>query len=358
MGKALRHGFTTGACAAAAARAAALTLASGSPVDQVEIMLPAGFPAMFRVARCQLYDGAAVASVIKDAGDDPDITNGAEIIARVEYASAPGISIEGGEGVGRVTRPGLGLAVGGPAINPVPQKMIFEAISVITETSKTGLKITISVPGGEKLAQRTLNPRLGITGGISILGTTGVVVPYSTDAYQATIKLALDIAVTTGCQEIALCTGGRSEKFARCFLKLPIEAFIQMADFAGFSLQECVRHQIRRVHICAFIGKLSKIASGNFSTHVSKGELSPDFLPSLARHAGVASQDLAALRSANTARHFLEMLPEKDSGKVFDLLCQSAREKAKEFIERKMRIDCLLFDFEGRLLARTDENNW
>ncbi|MBI4333978.1 MAG: cobalt-precorrin-5B (C(1))-methyltransferase [Chloroflexi bacterium] len=353
----LRTGYTTGACAAAAVQAAAIALETGAAPDQVTIMLPAGFLATFKLASCDLSAEAATASVIKDAGDDPDITHGAEIIARVEsFARGPlaKVVIEGGEGVGRVTRPGLGLAVGGPAINPIPTQMILEAASPTAGRLKIGLKVTISVPNGEKLARRTLNPRLGIAGGISILGTTGLVIPFSTDAYQATIKLALDIAVTTGCREIALCTGARSEKFARRVLDLPIEAFIQMGDFAGFSLEECVRHAISQVYLCGFIGKLSKIASGNFSTHVSRGQLSPDFLPSLARTAGVASPGMETLRQANTARHFLEMVTASDSANVAGLVCRSAQEKSEDLVAKKLRVDCLLFDFEGQLLARTD----
>lgn len=352
----LRHGYTTGACAAAAARAAALTINSGKIVEEVRITLPAGQKVTFKIVNCHVDGGAASASVIKDAGDDPDVTNGAEIIATVSRTTAPGIVIEGGEGVGRVTRPGLGLAIGGPAINPVPRAMITEALASVVDHSQNGLKVTVSVPGGEKLAQRTLNPRLGIIGGISILGTTGLVIPFSHDAYKTSVSLALDVAVASGCREVALCTGGRSEKFARGVLPLPEVCFVQMADYAGFSLQECLKRQIAVAHICAFIGKLSKIASGNFSTHVRDGELSREFLPSLADRAGVHEETVLEMKKANTARHFMEIAQSGNAEAVFSDLCRLAWQKCREFTGEQIGIDCLLFDFEGRLLARSGSN--
>ncbi len=352
----LRHGYTTGACAAAAAQAAAHALLTGQPVTQVQIDLPAGITATFAIKSCQIEGDKATASVIKDAGDDPDITNGAEIVTTVQYSAEPGIAIEGGQGVGRVTRPGLGLPTGGPAINPVPRKMILQALQGDPLYAYKGspCKVTISVPNGERLAQRTLNPRLGIIGGISILGTTGLVIPFSHDAYKTSISLALDVAVASECREVTLSTGGRSEKFARKVLDLPLEAFVQMGDFAGFSLDECLKRGIRHVYLCAFIGKLSKIASGNFATHVSHGQLSPDFLPAMAVGAGIPSEAAAGLRSANTARHFQEMVQATDNSRVLSLICQTAARKAREYTGRKLEIECLLFDFDGQLLARAD----
>lgn len=352
----LRHGYTTGACAAAAARAAALALDSGKAIAEVQVTLPAGQSVTFKIASCRMAGGTATASVIKDAGDDPDVTNGAEIVAEISRTSSPGININGGEGVGRVTRPGLGLAIGGPAINPVPARMISRALASLAESSPNGLRVTISVPGGEKLAQRTLNPRLGIIGGISILGTTGLVVPFSHDAYKTSISLAMDVAVASGCREVALCTGGRSEKFAQGVLPLPEVCFVQMADYAGFSLQECLKRPIAVAHICAFIGKLSKIASGNFSTHVRDGELSRDFLPSLADRAGVSEETALEMKDANTARHFMEIAQSGNAEAVFSDLCRLARRMCREFTGERIGIDCLLFDFEGRLLARADSN--
>jgi cobalt-precorrin-5B (C1)-methyltransferase len=242
QGQPLRWGYTTGACAAAAAKAATIALLWQRTVEQVEVTLPHnGKTASFRVGKCVFSDIQASSSVIKDAGDDPDVTHGAEIWATVSWKREPDIDICGGEGVGVVTKPGLEIPVGRPAINPMPWQMIACSVGEAagSRLDATGIRVTISVPKGEALAKRTLNPRLGIVGGISILGTTGMVIPYSVEAYTACISQALDVAAAAGGGEVVLTTGRRSEKFAqRELTTLAEEGFIQAGDFIGYSLEE------------------------------------------------------------------------------------------------------------------------
>jgi len=281
----LRSGYTTGACAAAAAKAAALALTTQQAVQEVTIRLPIGQDVTFAVHRCEVGPDEALCSVIKDAGDDPDVTHGAEICARVRRAEH--FELAGGEGVGTVTRPGLGLEVGGPAINPVPRRMISESIAEVTTELP---RVEISVPGGEQMAKKTLNGRLGIVGGISILGTTGIVRPYSTASWRASVEQAVDVAAANGVREVVFSTGGRSEKFSqKLFPELPDLAFVEMGEFTGHALKRCAARGITRAVLSGMIGKLSKVAQGHFMTHVAGNQVDPEFLAELAsdvRHNG------------------------------------------------------------------------
>jgi len=347
MKRGLRTGYTTGACAAAAAKAAALALALGRCVEEVELLLPTGVKAHFRIHRRFLGRDEAFCSVIKDAGDDPDVTNGAEICARVKRKEEPGISIEGGEGVGKVTKPGLEVPVGEAAINPVPRKMIARAVEEVLGHG-VGARVEISVPRGEELAHKTLNPRLGIVGGISILGTTGIVIPYSKEACTASISLGLNVALACGCREVILTTGRRSEKFAQRRLKLPEECFIQMGDFVGYALKECARKGFRKAVIWGMIGKLSKLARGVFYTHSSASEVDLNFLAEVAKGCGV--RDVGRLREAVTAHHFLKLLGDERE-EVCSRICLLAAERAWEYAGGFLKIEVVMSDNEGNILG-------
>ena len=353
--KELRTGFTTGACAAAASKAAAIVLSTGEKVDSVEITLPAGKRVFFKINHCQFKDKAATCSVIKDAGDDPDVTHGAEICSTASWIELPGIEIDGGEGVGKVTRPGLGLEIGSPAINPVPRRMITEAVGeVIANTpERQGVRVIISVPKGLELATKTLNPRLGIFGGISILGTSGLVIPYSTVAFKACISKAIDVAIASGNSHLALTTGGRSEAFAQRYISLPEVAFIQMGDWVGFALKACARKGVSKVTLCGMIGKLSKIASGHFQTHVSRSKTDMKFLASVASSIGTSSEVIYNISRANTVRHIYEIVPANVATKLFNEICRLAAQQSWELVNGTMAIEYLMTDFEGkRLLGR------
>ncbi|MBI4318260.1 MAG: cobalt-precorrin-5B (C(1))-methyltransferase [Chloroflexi bacterium] len=354
----LRTGYTTGACAAAAAKAATLALASQRPVDVVEISLPIGSVARFDVEKCVVSCKQAICSVIKDAGDDPDVTHGAEICATVRWTRQPGLAIDGGEGVGRVTKPGLGLEVGTAAINPMPRKMISQSIEAALgrDVADEGVEVIVSVPRGRELAAKTLNARLGIIGGISILGTTGIVKPFSTSAYKSCIAQALDVAAANGCSRVVLTTGGRTEKFAQAILALPQESFVQMGDFIGFALRQCAARDIKGVIIVAMIGKLSKIAAGSFQTHVSRSRVDHDFLSNIAADCSVPVEVVDRIRSASTARHFAEIVLESGAARVFGRICDLASAQCTRRAGGSVGVECVLVGFDGLVLGRSGGN--
>ncbi len=352
-----RTGYTTGACSAAAAKAATRYLVQGVPPKEIEITLPNGNPATFAVHRCEQLGLRAICSVIKDAGDDPDCTHGAELTAEVQLTHIPGIELRGGSGVALVTKPGLGLAVGGPAINAVPRKNISEMIAEeLRGTSFAGAVVTISVPGGEEMATKTLNARLGLLGGISILGTTGIVKPYSTAAYKASVVQAIDVAVSQGCEELVLTTGGRSEAYAmRLRPGLPEVAFIQVGDFIGVALKHCARRTVRAVTLFGMIGKLSKMANGKMQTHAAGSEVNMELLAELARELGADEDFCKQIRESNTARHVLELCNSAGFGRITTMVCRRAVEQCELHAGGKLPLQAYLMDFEGDLLGQWPE---
>ncbi|MCL5264611.1 MAG: cobalt-precorrin-5B (C(1))-methyltransferase [Chloroflexi bacterium] len=350
----LRKGYTTGSCAAASAKAATIALCTQESVGSVEIVLPAGQRARFDVVHCSFDSSRALCSVIKDAGDDPDATHGAEIRAEVRWNHEPGVAIEGGEGVGVVTKPGLGLPVGAPAINPVPRKMITSSVEEARCKGgrNEGVKVTISVPRGVEIARKTLNARLGIVGGISILGTTGIVTPFSTGAYKACIVQAIDVALANGCDHVVLTTGGRSEKFAQELLSLAEEAYIQMGDFVGFALKQCARKGVRKVTVAGMVGKLSKMAAGHAQTHVDHSRIDMSFLAQLAADDGLPDEVVAAIRDGNTARHFLDIVCDRGGEAIFGRICALAAAKCREQADGNLDVECIMTDFSGVVIGR------
>ncbi len=350
----LRPGYTTGACAAAAAQAATTALLRQEVVTRVQTNLPGAARPNFKVSRCTFDRKQASCSVIKDAGDDPDVTHGAEIQATVSWQDEPGITITGGQGVGIVTKPGLETPVGMAAINPVPHQMIARSVSQVIRNNMDGkgVKVTISVPTGEELAKRTLNPRLGIVKGISILGTTGIVIPYSVNAYKASISQAVDVAVACGCRQVVLTTGRRSEKFAQSELALAEECFIQAGDFIGYSLRECVRRHLAKVTVWGMTGKISKLAAGHLYTNVSDSRVDIGFLAGVAAGCGVPQKTVDTLRGAVTANHFRKMLPPGHTREFCDRLCRLAAEKCREEAVGKLEVECIMTGYDGTILGR------
>jgi cobalt-precorrin-5B (C1)-methyltransferase len=312
--KALRPGWTTGACAAAAAKAATAALLTGEPQTWTEIALPSGRRVTFATDRCDLSrPGRAEAVVVKDAGDDPDVTHGAHLTATVSWLPSGGIQLDGGVGVGVVTKPGLGLEVGGPAINPVPRSMIEASVAEVLGAQPRGLHVVISVPEGEVMARKTTNARLGILGGISILGTTGIVRPFSTAAWRASVEQAVSVlaaqaAGTSQDPVLVLCTGGRTEKGAMLlFPDLPEVSFVEVGDFTGAALRRCVEHGVRRVVFVGMAGKLTKLGAGVLMTHYTRSRVDCSLLGEITRAVG-GPDDLAdTVGSANTARHAYEL---------------------------------------------------
>ena len=270
----LRRGWTTGACAAAATKAALARFWGGAFPDTVSLVLPRGEVPVFDVTATRAGDGWAEAGVVKDAGDDPDVTHGVTVIARVA-ASAGGLVFRAGEGVGHVTKPGLPIAVGDPAINPVPRAMMDEVVAAAAAEHGRApdIEITVSIPGGAQIAARTWNPRLGIVGGLSILGTTGVVRPFSCAAWIASIHRGIDVAVASGTPHVAGCTGATSERVVQGLHGLPDHAMLDMGDFAGGLLKYLARHPVPRLTIGGGIGKLTKLGQGAVDLHSGRSQV-------------------------------------------------------------------------------------
>ncbi|MDW3603438.1 MAG: cobalt-precorrin-5B (C(1))-methyltransferase [Nitrososphaeraceae archaeon] len=354
----LRTGFTTGTSATAATKAALLALISSQIYNTLEIALPKGKIVKLHIAwtRYSPNTQSVTSAVIKDAGDDPDVTHGAEICSTVSLTNDRGcVEIDGGVGVGRVTRPGLGLEIGHAAINPVPKKMIEQ---VVLDTAKSiltdkGVKVIISVPTGIELAKKTDNPRLGILGGISILGTTGIVFPYSTASFAASIRQSLDVAISLGTDVVVLTTGGRSEDYIKNIHKyLPDYAFVQMGDFSGYTIKQCANRNIKKIIIAGFIGKLTKMAMGIKQTHVRGSHVSMEYMANLASLCINSKNILNDIRKANTARHVSEIIIQHNVKKFFDLLCKQVYLEMSNHSNKSIEIEVVMFGFDGKILGK------
>lgn len=352
----MREGYTTGACAAAGAQAACRLLERDERPEAVAVPSPLGFDLVLPINRLAYADGVATAGVIKDGGDDPDVTHGAEVVVRVRRVPGPGVLLLGGEGVGTITQPGLELPPGSPAINPVPRAMIAEGVGIALGTSHPdpGVEVTVSIPGGEALAKKTLNSRIGIVGGLSILGTTGVVRPMSTASWRASVLQSIDVAAANSLRHIVLTTGGRSERFARAaYPDLPEMAFVQMGIFTGDGLGRSADRGASKVTICGMIGKLAKLATGRMQTHVAGGGVDVAFLADLAREAGAGADLAASVARANTARHVEDLIDAAGFSAFYGHVAGRASTCCRDHVGGRLDVEVILFDFEGRVLARS-----
>ncbi len=350
-----RTGFTTGACAAAAAKAAVRYLVSGAPLEKIETTLPNKQKVTFSLKRCERNGNEVTTSIIKDAGDDPDCTHGAEITTTVALKKESGIELINGQGVGHITKPGLGLDVGAPSITPIPRRNITEMVLEELKESKDfkGARVTISVPSGEEMAKETTNARLGIIGGISILGTTGIVQPYSTAAFKASVVQEIDVAAAQGVNEVVMTTGGKSEAFAmQLFPGNREESFIQVGDFIGVGLKSAVKNKMKRVHIVGMMGKLSKMANGKMQTHVAGSQVNTELLARIAKEAGGSQALVEQILVANTARHALELAASENLTNFTTLICRDVCRVAEDHIAAAAKVHTYLFDFDGKLLAQ------
>jgi cobalt-precorrin-5B (C1)-methyltransferase len=361
----LRWGWTTGACSAAAAKAAALVL-TGEPAPQtVEVTLPSGQRVGFAVERagCLPAEGAAdgagrtaesrqaEAVVVKDGGDDPDVTDSAHLTVMLRWAeehrATDGVVYEAGEGVGTVTEPGLGLAVGEPAINPVPRENIATALDEVIDLSARAVVCTISCPGGERRARRTTNHRLGIVGGISILGTTGVVRPFSTASWQASVTQAIDVIAARGLSTVVLATGGRTEKAAMGLCpQLDEGCFVEVGDFTGAALRKAVEHGLARVHFVGMAGKLAKLAAGVVMTHYTRSKVDTELLAELTRQAGGDQATIDGVAEAKTARRAAELWKATGLVDAPGLLCQRVADTLTRYTEAAVPVDAAMIDFD------------
>jgi len=363
--KRLRTGFTTGTAAAAAAKGAVLAILEDHAPATVEVELLTGDRIVIPIHSCRRCEnGSAVCTVIKDAGDDPDVTHGAEIGARVRFlvSHAPGaepsaVFISGGEGVGRITKPGLELPPGEPAINPGPRRMITTAVTeVLCAHGKTGAtEIEVFVPQGEEIARKTLNARLGILGGISILGTTGIVRPMSHEAFTATIDAGLSVARACGLKRVVLTTGRRSERFAQArWPDLAPEAYVQIGDFFQEGLARCAAKGFESATLAVFFGKALKMAEGLAHTHAARAELTLD---ALANWAGATATDAALagkILAANTAREAFGYL-HPDHPEVIAEVGRRIVAAAGRFSGPGLKIRSVIFDYEGKVVFDSEK---
>ena len=351
----LRRGWTTGTCAAAAAKAAFAALLTGEFPDPVAVTLPRGERPSFALAVARKDGAAATAGIVKDAGDDPDVTHGALVCATVRIGKAgAGVTFRAGEGVGTVTRPGLPLPPGEPAINPVPRRMIEAAIAEVAaaHSCAADAEVAISIPGGEALAAKTLNARLGIIGGLSILGTTGIVVPYSCSAWIASIHSGIDVARAAGLEHIVGSTGANSEAAARKLYGLPEIALIDMGDFVGGMLKYLRRHPVPRVTIAGGVAKMTKLAQGLTDLHSKRGEVDLAALAKFAAAAGANEQIEGDILAANTAAQAFA-LAQASGVPLGDYVARAAQQTAATIVAgADISLEVVLFDRGQNLVGR------
>jgi cobalt-precorrin-5B (C1)-methyltransferase len=353
----LRRGWTTGACATAATKAALTALLTGEFPDPVSITLPKGETPAFALAREAEGEDFAEAGIVKDAGDDPDVTHGATIIARVSRASpGTGIAFRAGDGVGMVTKPGLPIPPGEPAINPVPRAMMTREVEALCAEQGIApdFEIEISVPGGAALAQKTWNPRLGIVDGISILGTTGIVHPFSCSAWIHSIHRGIDVARAAGLKHVLGATGSTSEAAAQAIYGLPEIALLDMGDFAGGLLKYLRAHPVEKLTIAGGFAKLTKLAQGALDLHSGRSQVDMEFLLKQALEAGLDSARSERILSANTAQEVLELTKQYGIA-IAPPVAALARATAQETLRgAPVAVEVIVTDRKGEILARTD----
>jgi cobalt-precorrin-5B (C1)-methyltransferase len=346
----LRTGWTTGTCAAAAAKAAVRALLTGESQQRVDVKLPKKGEerrVWFEVERCEVGGSWTEAVVVKDAGDDPDVTHGAHLTARVSWKEEPGLELDRGEGVGVVTKPGLGLPVGGPAINDAPRRMISYSVEEALDPGARGVRVVISVPGGEKMAEKTTNARLGIVGGISILGTTGIVRPFSTAAWAASVVQAVNVMGAQGYDTFVLSTGGLTERAAmRLLPDLEEVCFIEVGDFTGQAIKQALKNGLERGYFVGMAGKLAKLAAGVMMTHWTRSKVDNELLAGITREAGGSPNLIEEVKGANTARHAYELWRAARLERAPHLLCERVAENFREYAEGKLEIHAIMVDFD------------
>ncbi|SET61586.1 cobalt-precorrin-5B (C(1))-methyltransferase [Pseudomonas graminis] len=348
----LRSGLTTGSCATATSLAAARLLLAGETNDAIDITLPKGKSVQMRLEFCRLIADGAEAGTLKDAGDDPDVTHGALVSAQVRLIPEPGVRFVAGEGVGTVTRPGLVLGVGEPAINPVPRRMMAEHLTQLAQdvAYDGGFEVTVCVENGSELALKTMNPRLGILGGLSILGTSGIVRPFSCAAYIASIHQGIDVARTNGYQHIAACTGNASEDTMRRVYQIPDIALIEMGDFVGAVLKHMRKTPIERLSVCGGFGKISKLAAGHMDLHSRHSSIDLVQLARWAADVGANAELQQNIRQANTSQQALAMASAVGIA-LGDAVCQHALNFARSVVPAQVEVEVFAIDRQGGIVG-------
>lgn len=349
-GKKFRKGYTTGSCAAAASKAAVTMLVSGRAVDTVEIDTPAGIRLKLAVSDIFLSEGMARCSVVKDGGDDPDMTSGLKIFAEVRFTDKEGIAVKTGEGIGIATSPGLKVKAGEPAINPVPMKMILKEVSEVLPATK-GVEILFSVPGGEEVAARTYNPRLGIMGGISILGTSGIVVPMSEEAWKDSLALELSVLSARGHTQVIFIFGNYGEDFVLGKLGLSGEAVVKTSNFIGFMLEKAMEYDIREILLAGHMGKLVKVAAGIFHTHSKVADARMEILAAYAALEGAGQDTVARIYGCKTTEGAAEIIKAHGLTGIYDRIAANAAKRSTEHTFGKIKVGAILFGADNEILA-------
>ena len=349
----LKTGFTTGACAAAAAKAAALTLSTG-PVSAVVIKCPTGEQVEIPIARCEVINSTtARASIVKNSGDDAkyDVTHGIKIFATVSFQDGAEITVKGGEGIGIVTKPGLRVPIGQPAINPVPNRMIIESVKEVIPTNLSA-EIVISVPEGTKVASGTYNPKLGIVGGISILGTTGIVRPRSVSAFIASLVSQIDVAVAQGHERLILVPGSIGEGIAKQLLETETDEIIQTGDFIGYMITKAAEKGVKEIIILGHAGKLVKLAAGIFNTNYRSGDARREIVAAYAALSGAPRSVIEMIMNANTTDEMANILERFDlSETTFNLIANEVKGRVLQKTNGKIKTTIVLVSYDGKVLG-------
>ncbi|ATW28125.1 cobalt-precorrin-5B (C(1))-methyltransferase CbiD [Candidatus Formimonas warabiya] len=350
-GKKLRTGYTTGSCAAAAAKGAARMLFSGEKIDRVEIDTPKGWKLNLDLKEACFEDTTARCSVIKDAGDDPDVTDGIEVFAQAKKIAGTDIVISAGPGIGKVTRPGLLVPVGMPAINPVPRGMIMQEVKKVLPDG-AGVEIELSIPQGEEIARKTFNPRLGIVGGISVLGTTGIVEPMSEEALKDTIALELRCRQAAGKNKVILVPGSYGERFCEQWLGIPREETVKMSNYLGFALEKCAELGFKKVILAGHLAKLVKPAGGIFYTHSRVSDTRMEILTAYLAVMGMTTEYLRKIMDCITTEEALPIIDAAGFQDVYRIIAEKCAQRCGTYIYGNLDIGVVLFSMK-ELLAKS-----
>jgi cobalt-precorrin-5B (C1)-methyltransferase len=345
----LRRGITTGTCAAAAAKAAVLA-ALGRPAEAVEVISPQGQTITVAIAASQSAENGGSAAVVKDAGDDPDITHGMTVSASIELTAAGGIVIRGGEGIGTVTKPGLSVPVGQPAINPGPRQMITEAVSGVLPDGR-GAVVTVAIPGGRETAARTLNPVLGIAGGLSVIGTTGIVEPMSEEAWKTSLTPQISVVRALGHDEIVFVPGKIGQNIAINRCRLPADLVVQTSNFIGYMLENAARQGIKKVLLLGHPGKIVKVAAGIFHTHSRMADARMETLAAYAAAAGATVAAVEEILACTTTEAAMTVIDNHGLTAVWPRLARQASLRAERFVHGDLAVGTVIVTLAGDILG-------
>lgn len=353
-GKRYRKGYTTGACAAAASKAAVVMLLSGKVLECIEIDTPAGIRLSLTVVDTQISENSAKCAIVKDGGDDPDVTTGLKIFSEVKLINESVINICAGEGVGVVTLPGLKVEVGKPAINPVPKKMIEKELKEVLPQGM-GADVFITVPGGEATAAKTYNPRLGIVGGISILGTTGIVQPMSEEAWKDTLALELGMMAARGSKKAVFIFGNYGENFATSKLGINNHSLIKISNFVGFMLDNAVEYGFEKIVMVGHLGKLIKVAAGIFNTHSRIADARMETLAAYAALEGASRPIVTEIYECRTSEAAAKIINNNKLTDVYRRVVSNVSKRCNDYTFNKIKFGTVLFDLEDKILSFDEE---